>query len=227
MPSLAAAVPLDSAHLASDFMHAPDLIERTFPGRRSDLKRSILREALACFNEAGIEATNIETIRARCDTSVGAIYHHFGSKEGIVAALFFAALEDQAALREHYLTQAQTAQAGVQALVCSYVEWVDAQPDWARFVFQSRFAVANGPFKDELLTRNKQRNRQLTEWMSEEGRAEAFSHIPAELLLSLIIGAAENYARAWLSGRVKKSPNAYASLLAQAAWASISQTPPQ
>ncbi|WP_248483171.1 TetR/AcrR family transcriptional regulator [Pseudomonas sp. CYM-20-01] len=208
-------------------MHAPDLIERTFPGRRSDLKRSILREALACFNEVGIEATNIETIRARCDTSVGAIYHHFGSKEGIVAALFFAALEDQAVLREHYLTQAQTAQAGVEALVRSYVEWVDAQPDWARFVFQSRFAVANGPFKDELLTRNKQRNRQLTEWMSEAGRAEAFSHIPAELLLSLIIGAAENYARAWLSGRVKNSPNDYAQLLAQAAWASISQTPPQ
>ena len=183
-------------------MHAPDLIERTFAGRRSDLKRSILREALACFNEVGIEATNIETIRARCDTSVGAIYHHFGSKEGIVAALFFAALEDQAALRERYLETAHTAQEGVEALVRSYVEWVDAQPEWARFVFQSRFAVANGPFKDELLTRNKQRNRQLSEWMGDEGRSASFSHVPAELLLSLIIGAAESYARAWLSGRV-------------------------
>ena len=226
MPSLQAAVPLDSVHLPGHFMHAPDLFERTFPGRRSDLKRSILREALACFNEVGIEATTIETIRARCETSVGAIYHHFGNKEGIVAALFFAALEDQAALRAHHLEQAQTAQAGVEALVRSYVEWVDAHPEWARFVFQSRFAVANGPHKDELLTRNKQRNRQLTEWMSDEERREAFSHIPAELLLSLIIGAAESYARAWLSGRVKSSPKDYASLLAQAAWASISQTRP-
>ncbi|HCT08331.1 TetR/AcrR family transcriptional regulator [Pseudomonas sp. P7548] len=207
-------------------MHAPDLFERTFPGRRSDLKRSILREALACFNEVGIEATTIDTIRARCETSVGAIYHHFGNKEGIVAALFFAALEDQAALRAHHLEQAQTAQAGVEALVRSYVEWVDAQPEWARFVFQSRFAVANGPHKDELLTRNKQRNRQLTEWMSEAERREAFSHIPPELLLSLIIGAAESYARAWLSGRVKSSPIDHAPLLAQAAWASISQTRP-
>ena len=34
-------------------MHSVDLIERTFPGRRSDLKRTILREALACFNEVG------------------------------------------------------------------------------------------------------------------------------------------------------------------------------
>lgn len=221
MPSLLADVPLDSAYLASLFMHAPDLIERTFPGRRSELKRSILRQALACFNAVGIEATNIETIRAQCDTSVGAIYHHFGSKEGIVAALFFAALEDQAALRDHFLHGAKSAQEGVSALVRSYVDWVDAQPEWARFVFQSRFAVANGPFKDELLTRNHQRNRQLTEWLSGEGRREQFSQVPAELLFSLIIGAAESYSRAWLSGRVKKSPGEYGELLAQAAWASI------
>lgn len=50
-----------------------------------------------------------------------------------------------------------------------------AQPDWARFVFQSRFAVSSGPFKDELLARNKQRNQQLKEWMSGEGRKEHFS----------------------------------------------------
>ena len=202
-------------------MQSPDLIERTYPGRRSELKRSILRQALACFNEAGIEATNVETIRAGCDTSVGAIYHHFGNKEGIVAALFFAALDDQAALRERYLQQAQTAHDGVLALIHSYVEWVDEQPEWARFVFQSRFAVANGPFKDELLERNQQRNRQLLDWMGGAGRREAFSHVPAELLPSLIIGAAESYSRAWLSGRVRKSPREYRQFLAEAAWRSI------
>jgi hypothetical protein len=54
-------------------MHSTDLIERIYPGRRSELKRTILRRALACFNEVGIEATNIETIRAQCETSVGAM----------------------------------------------------------------------------------------------------------------------------------------------------------
>jgi len=204
-------------------MHSPDLIERAFPGRRSELKRSILRQALACFNEVGIEATNVETIRVQCDTSVGAIYHHFGNKEGIVAALFFAALADQAALRDDYLQTAQTAREGVVALIHSYVEWVSEQPDWARFVFQSRFAVSNGPFKDDLLARNKQRNRQLLEWMGGEGRKQYFSHVPAELLPSLIIGAAESYARAWLSGRARKSPAEYKQVLAEAAWQSIKQ----
>ncbi|MDB6446895.1 MULTISPECIES: TetR/AcrR family transcriptional regulator [Pseudomonas] len=202
-------------------MHSNDLIERAFPGRRGELKRSILRQALACFNETGIEATNIETIRAKCETSVGAIYHHFGNKEGIVATLFFTALEDQGALRDSYLQKAQTAQEGVVALVHSYVEWVDEHPDMARFVFQSRFAVSSGPFQQQLLSRNKQRNKQLLEWINVEGRKEYFRHIPAELLPSLIIGAAENYSRAWLSGRVSKSPREYKDLLAEAACRAI------
>jgi len=56
-----------------------------------------------------------------------------------------------------------------------------------------------------LLERNKQRNRQLLDWMSVEGRKEQFSHLPVELLPSLIIGATESYSRAWLSGRVEKA----------------------
>ena len=148
---------------------------------------------------------------------------HRHNKEGLVAALFFAALEDQAALRDRYLQEANTAREGIVALVYSYVEWVDAQPDWARFVFQSRFAVSNGPLKDELVSRNKQRNKQLKDWMSAEGRQEYFGHLPAELIPSLIIGAAENYSRAWLSGKVKKSPQAYREPLAEAAWNSILQ----
>lgn len=203
-------------------MHSSDLLERTYPGRRSDLKRSILRTALSCFNTAGIEATTIEVIRAECDTSVGAIYHHFGNKEGLVAALFFAALDDQATLRDSYLDAAQNAEAGVLALVHSYIDWVDAQPDWARFVLQGRFAVSTGPFKEELVERNKQRNKKLFDWMRTDGRGEQFSHIPAELLLSLIIGQTENYSRAWLSQRVKNSPKHYREMLGIAAWRSIS-----
>ena len=46
--------------------------------------------------------------------------------------------------------------------------------------------------------------------------------LPAELIPSLIIGAAESYSRAWLSAKVKKSPFEYRELLAEAAWKSIS-----
>lgn len=48
---------------------------------------------------------------------------------------------------------------------------------------------------------------------------------PAELLPSLIVGQADSYCRAWLSGRVQGSPKAYRELLAQATWRSIRREP--
>ncbi|MCV2222013.1 MULTISPECIES: TetR/AcrR family transcriptional regulator [Pseudomonas] len=202
-------------------MDTADLLERSYPGRRAELKRDIFHKALSLFNEQGIEATTIEMIRAECDTSVGAIYHHFGNKEGLVAALFFTALEDQARLRDAYLDAADTTQKGVQALVFSYVDWVEQQPQWARFQYHARFAVTKGPFKDELAERNKTRNLRLRQWLTQSGRAAELQDLPAELLPSLIIGQADSYCRAWLAGRVKGSPSAYREVLAQAAWRSI------
>lgn len=202
-------------------MENADLLERCYPGRRAELKRDIFRKALKLFNEQGIEATTIEMIRAECDTSVGAIYHHFGNKEGLVAALFFTALDDQAQLRDSYLADAETTRAGVYALVHSYVDWVDNQPEWARFQYHARFAVTKGPLKDELATRNKTRNRKLWEWLSAPERGDELKGVPAELMPSLIIGQAESYCRTWLSGRVKGRPKDYRDLLAEAAWRSI------
>ena len=203
-------------------METLDLLERAYPGRRAELKRDIFRKALALFNEQGIEATTIEMIRAECQTSVGAIYHHFGNKEGLVAALFFTALDDQAQLRERYLAEADNTQAGVYALVQSYVDWVDSQPEWARFQYHARFAVTKGPFKEELAARNKTRNGQLRDWLAGAAGAESLRRLPAELLPSLMIGPAESYCRAWLSGRVNNRPGYYRDALAEAAWRSVS-----
>jgi AcrR family transcriptional regulator len=200
---------------------AQAVLERAYPGARAQLKRHILKGALDCFNEQGIEATTIETILARCDASVGNLYHHFGSKEGLVAALFFCALEDQATLFDAELAQAQTSREGVSALVHSYVDWVTAQPELARFLFQARSAVSKGPHGQELQQRNRERGRRLIAWFGVEGRAGAVKEWPKELLPSLIVGAPENYSRAWLAGRVKATPSQYRELLAEAVWAAI------
>ena len=205
-------------------METLELLERHYPGRRAELKRIILEQALCCFNEQGIEATTIEMIRAACDTSIGAIYHHFGNKEGLVAALFFTALEDQAKLRAQYLEDAHTMQQAVHALVYSYVDWVDQYPEWAKFQFAARFSVARGPHQQTLVERNKTRNKQLFlqfAQLSQTQEQNEQDDLPAELLPSLIIGPAENYSRAWLSDRVIKSPKVYRQQLAETAWRAI------
>lgn len=208
-------------------MSASDItavLERSYPGPRAQLKRDILLSALACFNEHGLEPTTIDMIKAHCGTSVGNIYHHFGNKDGLVAALFFSALDDQARLLEQHWEGAESPRDGVAAMVYSYVDWVTAQPDLARFQFQARSAVAKGPRGEELTQRNRLRNRKVIDWLRAPEQRQALHDWPGELLPSLIIGQSESYCRAWLSGRVKASPHEYRDKLAEAAWRSVAAT---
>ncbi|HLD68598.1 MAG TPA: TetR/AcrR family transcriptional regulator [Pseudomonas sp.] len=202
-------------------MEPVDLLERSYPGRRAEPKRQILRCALVLFNAHGIDATTIDTIRAESQTSVGSIYHHFGNKEGVVAALYLAALDDQARLRDRYVSGVGSTQEWVQALVHSYVDWVVSQPDWARFQYQARYAVAQSAFSDQLKEANAVRNAQMREWFSDPAHRGDLKDLPRELIPSLIIGSAESYCRAWLSGRVKQSPQLYKQQLAEAAWRTV------
>ena len=194
------------------------LIERIFSGRRAELKRIILLQALSCFLEKGIEATTIEMIRDRAEASVGVIYHHFKNKEGIISALFFAALDDQSQRREEALQQATSLQQGIISIVESYIDWVEQNPDFARFLYAARLNIAENNASEELQLRNQQRNQALMAWFQQQQDFVILQKIPHELLLSLVIGATESYCRAWLSNKVKTSPQQYKSVLAQSAW---------
>ncbi|MDO7245722.1 TetR/AcrR family transcriptional regulator [Acinetobacter pittii] len=200
---------------------AQELLERLYPGRRAVLKRQILLDALSCFLENGIETTSIEMIRSKSDSSVGAIYHHFKNKEGIVATLFFAALDDQAALRDNYLETTKSLQEVLYAFIHSYVDWVSEQPEFAKFLITARFSVMQDEDQERLIQKNKLRNQKIFNAISNYVEAGFLTSIPHELLLSLVIGSTENYCRAWLSQRVTSNPKVYKDILAKAAWDSL------
>src|SRR4051812_42511020 len=142
------------------------VLERAEPGARKAHKRLVMACALDCFERDGLDAATIEQIRARADSSVGSIYHHFGNKDGLVAALFFAALDDQAALVAPRIAAARSAREAVEASVRAYLEWVSAQPRFARFVYRARAAVASGPHATALAERNRTRHRELRHWLA-------------------------------------------------------------
>ncbi|MEB3865223.1 TetR/AcrR family transcriptional regulator [Acinetobacter sp. IK31] len=200
---------------------AQELLERLYPGRRAALKRQILLDALSCFLENGIETTSIEMIRSKSDSSVGAIYHHFKNKEGIVATLFFAALDDQAARRDDYLEGTESLQDVLYAFIHSYIDWVSEQPEFAKFLISARFSVMQSEDQERLVQKNKLRNQKIFNEISNYAEAEFLKTIPHELLLSLVIGSTENYCRAWLSQRVHSNPKVYKDILAKAAWDSL------
>ncbi|MEX0606318.1 MAG: TetR/AcrR family transcriptional regulator [Marinobacter sp.] len=202
-----------------------DAFERVLPGARKTNKRHILRCALECFLEHGLESTTIEIIRHRAGVSVGTIYHHFGKKEGLVAALFFAALDDHKALMWPELEKATTPRTAIEQLVKSYIGWVTQEPELARFMFLARASVAAGPHGVTLMLRNREQYAFLQTWLAKGVKLGQIRPLPKETYASLLVGQAENYCRAWLSGRVPTSPNDHATVFAEAAWRSLATNP--
>jgi AcrR family transcriptional regulator len=200
---------------------AQQLLERLYPQRRSLLKRQILSDALSCFLEYGLDATSIEMIREKSESSVGAIYHHFKNKEGVIAALVFAALDDQALLRDQYLENAQSLNEVLDALIFSYVDWVSEQPQFAKFLMLAHFRVMQSEHRDTLNEKNKLRNRKIITSISAYSNVDLLKSVPSELVMSLVIGATESYCRVWLSKKVVTSPKNYREILAKAAWDSL------
>ena len=206
-------------------MKNTELLQRIYVGKRAELKRTILNEALDCFLKYGIETTNIDMIRARAETSVGAIYHHFKNKEGIVQTLYLSALQDQAQRREQALLHVQSLEEAIQAIVSSYIDWVVDFPDFARFLYMSAALVNRNDEDLELKHTNQLRNQEFMKRMQCFTDTEKIKNIPPELLLSLMIGATESYCRAWLSHKVKTSPQNYKKVLANTAWNNIAYFP--
>jgi AcrR family transcriptional regulator len=181
-------------------------------------KQEILDAALGCFIENGVEATTIDMIRERSAASVGSLYHHFGNKESIAAAIYVEAMQSYHGAQQEYLSRARTAEEGVKAIVHSYIDWVADNPDKARFVLYNRGAVVRSEAARDLETQTKSHLSQALRWFQPYRENGSLKDVPLECYPSLITGPSHDYARLWLAGRVKTHIRAHREVFADAAW---------
>lgn len=192
---------------------------------RPSRKNEILQAALACFTEFGVDATTIEMIRDRSGASIGSLYHHFGNKERIIAALYLAGTGEYAELLEQGFSTASSAEACVKLLVTSYIDWVAANPDWARFILHSRGRVEASERGDELREANRLHFQRIFEALSAYREQGLFKPMPVDCFASVIIGPTHDFARNWLAGRTQTQLADCRQLLAQVAWESVRAHP--
>ncbi|TFW09421.1 TetR/AcrR family transcriptional regulator [Oxalobacteraceae bacterium OM1] len=184
-------------------------------------KQEILDAALACFTEFGIDGTTVEMIRERSGASVGSMYHHFGNKESIAAALYVESLAEYKAYHQELMDGAETAEQGVKATAYAYVDWVSANPEKARFVLYSRSVVNKTEAAAELSKRARVHIEAVFQWFEPHIAAGRMKRLPKEIYGSLLTGPAHDYARLWLSGRAKTDIKAYREIFAEAAWDAV------
>ncbi|MCR4510222.1 TetR/AcrR family transcriptional regulator [Pseudomonas sp. 32.2.56] len=188
---------------------------------RRSRKDEILQAALACFTEVGVDGATIEMIRDRSEASIGSLYHHFGNKERIIAALYLAGTAEYAAMLEEGFATADSAEACVKLLVTSYVDWVVANPDWARFVLHSRSRVEAGEMGEQLREANREHFQRIFAALSRYREEGLFKAMPVDCFASVIIGPTHDLSRNWLAGRTQTQLADCRELLAQLAWDSV------
>ena len=191
----------------------------TTHARSSDRRAAILGAALECFNEFGYDAASIERIRDRSGASIGSIYHHFGDKRGIAAALFLQGIRSY----QHRLVEelGSDPKRSIRGVVRAHLSWVEQNSELARFLGERRDLEVILGSQGELLVENRRFANAFRTWLRPHVAAGAVRRLPTDAYLSIMIGPADLLGRRWPSGRYKRRPTSAAAMLGDAAWRAL------
>jgi AcrR family transcriptional regulator len=183
----------------------------------STAREDLLAAGLAVFDRDGFEGATVAAIRTRARASNGSFFHFFGSKKELAGTLFLQTLE-----RYHAAVLASVdapvnaplgARDGIGRLVRAHLDWVVNNRREARFLFE----ISRNEWTDEIRDAQRARNTRLAEgierWRAPLiARGELLPMLPV-LFYSQIIGPAQIFCRAWLSGRDDSDPRNQADTL--------------
>jgi AcrR family transcriptional regulator len=182
--------------------------------RRGDL----LTAGRACFAELGVEATTVEAILERCGASIGSLYHHFGGKDGLAAALYREGMDFFFAKARARLDAAKTTADGAKALVRAYFDCAEADPTMVAFLMQARAYLARTRHAADIERKNDEFMPEIGAWFRERIRNRELRPLPPDCIVALIEGPARHYVRRWLDKRTPLPLAKAREIFAQAAW---------
>jgi AcrR family transcriptional regulator len=186
-------------------------------GRRGQ----ILGAALEQFTRLGYDHTRMEAITEAANASIGSVYHHFGGKEQLAAALYVEGLADYQRSLLRALDESAGGAAGtVKELVRSHLRWVSENRDLAAYLLSSDAGVqrATAP---EIENLNRGVNEALAGWIDEQASAKRVRKMAPELFYAVVIGPAQEFGRQWLATREKKAMEEAERSLSDAAWRAV------
>ena len=190
------------------------------PARRSSRQRA-LAAALALFDAHGVAGTTIEQVRDRAGISIGSLYHHFGSRDGLVAALYDDLLARYRAAITLELGPREDARALLDGFVQAHIGWAVANPAAARFLAAYRHDPAVAHSEARLQRGTADFLRPLLARLKPAIAAGSIRSLPPELLLSLAIGPVQTWLRLWLDGQTGLKPETAAKRIADLVWAAL------
>lgn len=181
------------------------------------VRNALLESGLSLFNTMGYEAATIGEIRREAGVSNGSFFHAFPSKQALAAALFIEALRCYHAAMMAALTPAQSAADGISSLISTHVEWVVGNRSDALFMFEKSRAEWLADVRDAQSASNHELRRKIEAWRAPRLKAGDLRNLTTDTFISQVIGPAQIFCRAWLSGRDDEDPRLHVSELSECA----------
>ena len=190
--------------------------------RGLDTMARVLDAALDCFARTGVYATRVEDLAERAQVSVGSLYHHFGGRERVAFLLYQRCMESLMAEIATAVFRKKTARDGVRALVRSYLGWVAANREAARYIYaaasqtellESWKAEMTG-WKGELVS-------PFVKWFQIHIDAGSIVDLAPALMEVVVVGPPAEFARRWLSGVPGLDMDDAIKTLPDAVWRSV------
>jgi AcrR family transcriptional regulator len=176
-------------------------------------REDLLTAGLAVFDRDGFEGATVAAIRTRARASNGSFFHFFGSKMELAGTLFLEVLQRYHAAILAAVDASMSAEQGIGHLIRAHLDWVVNNRREARYLFE----ISRSEWADDIRDAQRAQNSRLAEGI-ENWRAPLIARgellpMTATLFFSQIIGPAQIFCRAWLSGRDRSDPRHQADIL--------------
>jgi AcrR family transcriptional regulator len=144
--------------------------------RRAETRRRLLEAAAELFAERGIDGASIDAIAERADRTSGAVYDHFGGKDGLLFALLEGWVDDVSAVIGAELSMATTLDERLGVLWRNVSSPVAGDGNWIALEHELwTYAARNASARDHLARRYRAASlgvaQAASEWTGESADA--------------------------------------------------------
>lgn len=179
----------------------------------ADVRTDLLTAALEVFDRDGFEGATVATIRERAGASNGSFFHFFSSKRELAGTLFLDVLRRYHLAMLAAIDAPLGAEEGIARLIRTHLEWVVNNRREANYLFE----ISRREWAQDVREARSAQNSTLMEgietWRAPLVADGELCPMTAAMFSSQIIGPAQFFCRAWLSGRDSSDPREQADVL--------------
>ncbi len=179
----------------------------------ADVRNDLLTAALAVFERDGFEGATVATIRESAGTSNGSFFHFFSSKRELAGTLFLDVLRRYHLAMLAAIDEAVEAEEGIAKLIRAHLDWVADNRREAKYLFEISRSEWAKDVRDARSAQNSTLMEGIEAWRAPLVASGELRPMAAAMFASQIIGPAQFFCRAWLSGRDATDPRGQADVL--------------